>query len=346
MIIVRSIQSKVVSIIIIVLALTIAVSIYITVTNQRTNLLDETRQNLSITSNVLNNVIRNIMLAGEAPIARSTLSDLQAIEEFEDISIFRTDGDGAFTDDSTIELVNAFQNSMEFGTTERAPLRTMSGPNFDRVLDTNSPVYIESPDERKVEYFFPILNVAQCRTCHGYGGFIRGVAHYEVSTERIYNRITTVRNTLTIFFLATGAFLAAILIFLLRGIILKPLLTIGRTVSDVGSGNLDTHVELKSRDELGTLASELNEMIEGLKEKSRLELQNREIEARNQENRKYLDNITEGLLLLDNNQIISEQYSLFLESLFGTTKIKGRVFSEFIYPSDDEQSEERKEIGV
>lgn len=54
-------------------------------------------------------------------------------------------------------------------------------------------------------------------------------------------------------------------------------------------------------------------MIVGLKEKGRLEVENRVIEAKNEENRKYLDNINEGLLLLDRDQRISEQYSTFLE---------------------------------
>ena len=65
----RSIRVKVISVIIAVLSLSVAVSIYITVTNQRTNLLDETRKNLTITGDILNSVIRNIMLSGEAPIA-------------------------------------------------------------------------------------------------------------------------------------------------------------------------------------------------------------------------------------------------------------------------------------
>ena len=85
-------------------------------------------------------------------------------------------------------------------------------------------------------------------------------------------------------------------------------------------------------------------MIEGLKDRERLELQNRVIEARNEENRKYLDNINEGLLLLDEDHRISEQYSTFLEELFGTDDIAGRSFSGFIYPEDEPESERRREL--
>ena len=44
-----------------------------------------------------------IMLAGEAPIARSTLSDLATIPEFIDLTIYRTDGTNAFHDNATID---------------------------------------------------------------------------------------------------------------------------------------------------------------------------------------------------------------------------------------------------
>jgi len=76
-----------------------------------------------------------------------------------------------------------------------------------------------------------------------------------------------------------------------------PILSIGETVTAVGAGDLELRSTIAKRDELGKLSSNINEMIEGLEEKNRLEVENSVIEARNDENRKYLDNISEGLLL-------------------------------------------------
>ncbi|MBT3273704.1 MAG: HAMP domain-containing protein [Spirochaetales bacterium] len=341
---VRSIRLKVVSIIIAVLVLSVAVSIIITVRNQRENLLDETRKNLTITGDILNSVVRNLMLGGEAPIATETLADIQGIEEFIDITIYRPDGTNAFNDDSTIKLVNSYIGKEMFESTERAELRRIDNENFDEVLKTNTPVDVESPDERTLEYYFPILNYAECRSCHGDSGFIRGIAHYQVSTEQIYNTIDSARNLLAVFFVASGFIIAFVLIILLRRIIIGPLLEIGSAVGLVGTGNLEVRVDLKSKDELGTLAVEINSMIGGLREKNRLEIENSVIDARNQENRKYLENINEGLLLLDHNQIISDQYSTFLETLFSTDEIAGRKFSDFLYPGGTATDEELKEI--
>ena len=341
---IRSIRVKVISVIIVVLALSVGVSIYITVTNQRSNLLEETRKNLTVTSEILNNVIRNIMLSGEAPIATGTLADIRGIQEFTDVAIYRTDGTNAFHDSATIDQVNMFIGKEAFEPTERAELRMIDNTHFKEVLATNTPVGVESPRERKFEYFFPILNYSECRSCHGDTGFIRGIAHYEVSTAGIYNQITEARNTLTIFFVVSGAVIAFVLFITLRRIIINPLLTIGTAVEKVGEGDLDITVESGSQDELGSLASELNVMIGGLRDKSRLEIENSVIETRNRENRKYLENINEGLLLLDQDQRISEQYSSFLEYLFGTSEIEGQSFSEFIYPGEPAESETRKEL--
>ncbi len=341
---IRSIRVKVVSAIIIVLAVSVGVSIYITVTNQRSNLLDETRIHLRTTAEVLNNVIRNIMLSGEAPIATGTMTDIQGIEEFSDVEIYRTDGSNAFHDNATIDEVNDYLGENYFEPTERVEIRLIDNDNFDRVLATNTPVAIETPANRTFEYYFPILNYADCRACHGNTGFIRGVAHYEVSTDRIYAQIAGARNTLTIFFVASGLVIAALLVIMLRRIIINPLLAIGTAVEEVGGGDLDVTVHAKSDDEIGALATEINEMIGGLRDKNRLEIENSIIETRNRENRKYLENINEGLLLLDADQRISEQYSTFLERLFGTKEVEGRIFSEFIYPDEPENSDLRQEL--
>jgi signal transduction histidine kinase len=80
-------------------------------------------------------------------------------------------------------------------------------------------------------------------------------------------------------------------------------------------------------------------------DKSALETKNTLIEAVNQENRKYLDNINEGLLLIDREFTISEQYSGYLVTLFNTVEIAGFNFIDFIYPDKEQQSEERTELG-
>ena len=339
-----SIQTKVILTVMGVLALSVAVLIFFTLRNQRSNLIDEKLNNLVTTNNILTSVIQNLMLDGEAPLAVGTLTDLQEIPEFETLEIYRKNGEIAFSDYSTLEEVNRNQDMFEFSRTPRVDSKRMETKSFQKVGDSNTPLTVRDLENERMEYYFPILNYQECRACHGDDHFIRGIAYYRISLAGVFSRIEESRNTLTLYNLAIGVVVALLMILLMRRLILNPVLHIGRVVSRVGEGDLDVKSTVKSRDEIGTLSDKINGMISGLEEKNRLEVQNSVIEARNQENRKYLDNILEGLLLLGKDYRISEQYSSHLITLFGTEEVAGVYFPDFIYPDEEEQEEERREL--
>jgi len=328
-----SIRFKIVSVILLVLAGSIGFSLFFMIGTIRNNLLGSVRSNLAVNNEILNTVIRNLMLEGEAAIAVQTLEGLKSLEQFKEIAIYRIDGTTAFNDFETIDSVNKYQTERIFAKTDRSKRLILENPNFKKVLETNTPRQEELVSERKMEYFFPILNYAQCRECHGQSSFIRGVAYYQVSTAAAYDRINASGFFLSSFLAIMGLSIGALLIVLMQRIVVAPVLLIGSTVEKVGSGNLDVAIELESRDELGRLAFKINEMIDGLKTRNRLMIENKTIEARNQENRKYLDNIGQGLLLIGEDYTIREQYSSFLLRLFGEVEPAGKRFVDFIYPN-------------
>lgn len=339
-----SIRFKVVFTIILVLLVSVSGLIFITVSNQQNNLLEAMRNNLAVNNGILNTVLKNLMLSGEAPIANRTMNDLSKLQGFKKIEIYRVDGTVAFHDFSTLEYVNSHQTRMVFPKTPRVGFSMIDNPNFNEVINTNTPRVVELLKSREMEYFFPILNLPDCRTCHGTEHFLRGVAHYKVSVDEVFRQINNSRNILTLFFLITAFAISVILILMMQKIVVKPIISIGRVVAKVGAGNLDIQTNIKSNDELGLLGSKLNEMISGLRGKRILELENKEIETRNRENKKYLDNINEGLILLNPDLTISKQYSKFVTVLFNRKEITGLKLSEFIYPDADSFHDERKEL--
>ena len=74
--------------------------------------------------------------------------------------------------------LNANQDMVVFQRTPRADFRRLDGQEFQQVLRSRTPVQVENTETRELEYFFPILNYAECRTCHGEQNFVRGVAHF------------------------------------------------------------------------------------------------------------------------------------------------------------------------
>ncbi len=119
---------------------------------------------------------------------------------------------------------------------------------------------------------------------------------------------------------------AAVLLGLLASIFLgiymtRDVIALRKTVVSYGQGDFSARSSITSRDEVGSLARSFNAMIETItgyqeklvaaeREKATAELASKVEGARNAENRKYLDNISQGLLMLDENLRIGEQYSL------------------------------------
>ncbi|MDC7234206.1 MAG: ATP-binding protein [Spirochaetales bacterium] len=338
----QSIQVKVISLILLVMVFAVSLSISFAIRNQRENLIAASQQTLALNTQVLNLTIRNIMLNGEAPLANSTMNDLRNMPEFLEYEIYRRDGTLAFSDYETLDFVNSFQDMIMFEQTPRLEGGMNGSTGFQDVLRFKTPRSSLNEEAREMEYFFPILNYAECRTCHGEDHFIRGISHFRISLGDVYDKVSSAGLILSVFFLGVGLFIFAGIIIMLRRVIIRPVLSIGNVVSLVGDGNLDVDINLKQRDELGELAGRINGMIRGLKKSKALELENTRIEARLKESRKYLDNINEGLLLLNPDFTITDEYSSYLEELFETKNIAGSSFRRFVLGSDEEGEEARE----
>ena len=342
----NSIRYKIIASIIAVLSVSIIASIVITTENQRRNLLDTATQTLTVNTDMLNQVIRNIMLSGEAPIATRTLNSIKELDSFEEVEIYRTSGEVAFSDYKTVDFVNEFQDKVMFDYTDRSETMIADNEAFQMVLESNTPVVRELKDTKEMEYFFPILNYGECRTCHGDESFIRGVSHFKISIKSIYDKVNFARIVLTTFFIAIGIIIFFILFNMLKRLVIDRVLSIGRTVSIVAMGDLDVQIDMEGSDELGTLSNQINRMIISLKEKKQLEIENTLIETSLRENRKYLQNIREGLLMVDSEMIINENYSHFLQEMFGKRETAGVKLTDYLFPDKEDHGTIRDDLEM
>ena len=95
------------------------------------------------------------------------MKGLRAVQGFKEIAIYRTDGSVAFNDYATVDFVNRNQDDNFFERTERPENMTIDNEYFQEVIITHTPVQVEHLPSREMEYYFPILNYAECRECHG-----------------------------------------------------------------------------------------------------------------------------------------------------------------------------------
>ena len=265
-----SIRFKITFFISLSILLTILVILFISARNQRQNLMEASDKTLTTNTQMLNSTIRNLMLKGEAPIVVRTLEDMQKIPDIEELELYRTDGTRAFHDYKTLNQVNGNLGKKMFMETPRIEYKSIDNDNFQKVLDSNAPGRMELKNPRAIEYYFPVLNVPECRECHGSDHFIRGVSYFRLSTADVYDQIRQANIILVAIFIIAGLIIGFILLTFLKRVIITPLLSMRRVVSEVAEGDFSPRVEVKRGDEIGELGDEVNRMIVGLEERFKL----------------------------------------------------------------------------
>lgn len=263
----NSIQIKIISAIFIALLLTGLVVITFTYNSYKADLIAATNRDIDLNVQTLIIIIRKLMLNGEAPIFAQTIMSLKESREYREINIYRADGTSAFSDYKTLNFVNKNQKIYKFPRGERITENLISetqkrqySEEIKKTVEKQKTLTIFDPEKKDMNYFIPIKNSPECMLCHGSDHEIRGVMHFKISLVDSYARISRMRNILSIFFVSTGLILFAVLALLLRKIIILPVVRIGESVKKVGGGDFKHRIPFKRDDELGLLASEINNM--------------------------------------------------------------------------------------
>ncbi len=118
--------------------------------------------------------------------------------------------------------------------------------------------------ERVYYYNTPILNRPECFQCHDKGKKIVGVLTVSNSLEEMETMISKIEIHSIILAIMIIIFLSFALGFLFLKFIDVPIKKLTETMKKAEEGDLTVRVDVKSRDEMGSLAQNLNVMIEKL----------------------------------------------------------------------------------
>jgi adenylate cyclase len=251
-----------------------AVSAYLGLTLTRT-IDEQTSTSLDQESEIVYEAIEQLMLPGEAPLVVNYFEAIGALDSRLQIYLYRRDGTPAFSDNTTIDEVNARLDSGLFlrRTSEDPILPTpvMDRPDqFDvaTAIPARTVMFEESTEgSTTVRYLKPLLNLPNCTVCHGSDHTVRGVIDLR---SDISGSVAAQRRAILS---ASGAFLFLVLAVglvmsrYLHGSFIVPLQEIGSTCEAVTAGNFETRSDVTSNDELGVLSRTVNTMIEGLYER-------------------------------------------------------------------------------
>jgi hypothetical protein len=124
----------------------------------------------------------------------------------------------------------------------------------------------EGGKEKERIYYFnsPILNRPECHQCHGKEEAIIGLLTVSNSLKEMDKMISKIEIHSIILAIVIIAFLSCVLGFLFFKFINLPIRKLTETMKTAEEGDLNVRVNVKSRDEMGSLGENLNIMIEKL----------------------------------------------------------------------------------
>jgi adenylate cyclase len=231
--------------------------------------------NLAREADILYASIENFMMPGEAPIAVRFFDDVQSIDSSYTIALYRRDGKTAFTDNQTIETVNR-----NLGLT-RFPARPSEAPDAGPIERSYFDSAIKIPPEsmffraeeggRVVSRVYrPLINLPKCAACHGGDHTIRGVIDVRTDITKLVAAQNLTIGASVGGFVLMVSLLAMVIGRFMRSVVVSPVQAIGQVCSNVTAGDFSGRVAVSSRDEIGLLASTVNEMVQGLHERYEL----------------------------------------------------------------------------
>jgi class 3 adenylate cyclase len=308
-----SLAAKVSVLIVVVLIIGFGVSTILTIQREAELLIEQNKVSARRLTATLVASIEGAMLQERPDVTRMVLRELKTSSPVEGLTIFRRNGDEAFTDLSTAMEVdrNAGLNKDVLDNIKRMvrpPGETTHDPLFTRALETLTTQ--EAVESRNgAPYFtlhYPILNQEKCQGCHGSASRVRAVVRVATSMEPVFAEVRRHRARQ----LAVGALTivaaAGVLTVAMRRVVIRPIRELSTAARRVGAGDFDARAPVASTDEIGRLGAAFNDMT------ARLATAYQELAGKNTELATALQNLQESRERLELLEQLKGELSKFV----------------------------------
>lgn len=238
-----------------------------------------TDASLERAADLLAAAVENLMLPGEAPIAVAFFDEVARVDARYSVALYRRDGSGAFSDDSTAAAVNARLGTPRFPLEMRRPAFPPPDPEAVAAAAATPPADHRNESEaalsggskaRVARLYRPLVNLPKCVACHGGDHTVRGMVSVAADVSAGYEERRSAAAVVVVLFAAMASATGVGLSRFLRRTIVAPVRLVGEVCERVGKGDFSGRVEWPADDEAGDLAARVNEMTSGLRERAEL----------------------------------------------------------------------------
>jgi len=189
------------------------------------------------------------MVAGDKTVVKQLVKELSTDENIIGIHIFDSEGDisCAFSDFES-RYPNKYLHMIYSNYTKKETLKEIKSENIDMLA-----------------YYKPYENKKECRRCHPAEKEVIGVLNINVDMSQFTGRLKSEANTVQAILMLSAFILAGILSYVINYLITRPVRKLENGMKEVSNNNLNTTVEINSRDELEKLADYFNQMVKSLR---------------------------------------------------------------------------------
>lgn len=260
-------------IVLLIIVVGIGLTLYFYVAAQNETIIQSRIGAVKEEGEILHISIKNNMLAGEAPIAVQLFEDFSRSDFISNVTLYRADGSPAFSDNTTLKDVNE-RLGMELFTPKSIFQQhdPEQSEGFRQSVAAVSDVSIQDTagDDKRIITYAPLINQPKCARCHGLDHVVRGVVSISSPLNETYKEIYD--NTVFSAGIGLGviALLSLAITLFINRVIVQKILKIGFVAQRVGEGDFKQKLDIKSKDEIGALANQMNSMVDGLNERFKL----------------------------------------------------------------------------
>jgi two-component system NtrC family sensor kinase len=232
---------------------------YISIQTDRRNLMDNTVSFASSFSEMVKRSIRYDMLTFQMEGIQSTLESIGASKSVKRTRLFDGMGRVAYSSDRS-----EVGHTVDTGSASCSGCHEGGLPTVTLVRERQWTIYDEKPGQRVLSFVEPIYNEPDCFTaaCHVHheGQKVLGVLATDFPLSHIDTSIRKQMMSSSVYLLSFLAVSALLLSLVLWRFVLRPVKTLSRGMERVSSGDLSQKVSVPSKDEIGRLALNFNDM--------------------------------------------------------------------------------------